>query len=175
MGAVSLAYANTGWPEPECAEGKHWLEFAEVAFCFNRDDIQFLNYLNLSSPSMQINFNPETNAITQMSVGRLDEQQTTGGLHDQLGLSVRDMFVDLTTGVLSKGPDKEIVNTILTVDAATDFRHYQKAGLDAFVILRKSSMWDAIFIVDEKREGSIHLTGQFQPADVEWLLARLRW
>jgi len=173
--AALKVHADTAWPELECSIDQYWLQFAEAEFCFNREDIQLLNYLNLSSPSMQVTFHSEANVLPEVSLGRLNEQKTTGGLHDRLGLSVREMFTDLTAGTLSEGPDKEVVKMFMSVDEATDYSHYQKAGLDAFVIMRKSSLWDAIFIIDEKRKGSIHLTGQFQPSDVEWLLARLRW
>lgn len=90
-------YANETWPQPDCWDNPYWLMFANMKFCFEKSQVEHLNHLYLSSPSLHVMFNADESYIPELGLNRLDTRKTTGGLHSHLGLSVHEMFSQIVS------------------------------------------------------------------------------
>lgn len=171
----TLLHANSAWPDQNCGDTPYWLTFSEMDLCVAKRNVEHLNHLHLSSPSLQITFNADEAVMPELLVNALDAHKVTGGLHTQLDFTVKELFLNIFTNNMQSGENAALVNTVMTIDADTDLLHFTKNNLDAFFILRGPDLWDEVFILKEEREVIIQMAGEFDVSQVEWLLARLRW
>lgn len=171
----TLLQASSAWPDQGCGDSPYWLTFSEMELCIAKSKVEYLNHLNLSSPSLQITFNSSEAVMSELLVNVLDPHKATGGLHTQLDFTVKELFLNIFANNMQSSENAALFNTVMTIDADTTLLHFTKNNLDAFVILRGPDLWDEVFIMKEEREVIIQMAGEFDFSQVEWLLARVRW
>lgn len=171
----SLLHAGSAWPDQSCGDNPYWITFSEMEFCIAKRDIEHLNHLNLSSPSMQITFKSGETILPELLVNALDASKATGGLHTQFDLTVKEFFLGGFSKRIDGEDNAELFRSVMTIDANTILHHFSNSDIDAFVILREPDLWDDVYILNDEREVIIQLAGEFNVSQIEWLLARLRW
>lgn len=144
-------------------------------FCIAKSEIEHLNHLNLSSPSMQITFNSSETVLPELLVNALEATKATGGLHTQIDLTVKGFFLDGFSEAIDGQKNLELFRSVMTIDDDTVLHHFSNSDSDAFVILRAPNLWDDVYMLSDEREVIIQLAGELDISKVEWLLARLRW
>jgi hypothetical protein len=169
---MSSAVASS-WPDRNCMKADYWLEFSELRLCVERERIIHLNHLNLSSPSLSILMEFDGKHV-EVGFSRLDDRKVTGGLHEHLQVTPKQLFVLLME---SGGNDDRIglIRRVMDVDENTQLTSYADNGLNAFVIVKDDGGYSSIYLIHEGRDGAILLAGMFDEHDAEYLLSRISW
>lgn len=167
--------ASNDWPVNQCAAQDYWLEFAELDLCLEKSKVISLNYLNLSEPSAVIRFQIGGKNTIEFGMSRLDDDQITGGLHHHLGRTPQQLFEQLSGKPEAEKSRVDLIRKVLDVDNGTVVRHYRRATLDAYALVRPITSDSSVYLFDSKRNGGIEISGRLSGHDIEYILSRIRW
>ena len=163
---TSCSIAST-WPELTCDNQTSWLEIRKLRLCIDKNNVNSLNIMNSSTPSVSINYKGnEYIFIKQVP------DDVTGGLHKKFKLTLDQYF----SALINRGNDQDfaVAYKVHELESSDQITKFYKNNWSAYLLISNTRSFDEIFIINKQDERVFQIGGEFNQANALELLTKIQ-
>lgn len=157
----------SSWPQSTCNNEKSWIEFSELQLCLDKGDVNSLNIMNSSTPSVSINYK----GIEFIFIKQAPDD-VTGGLHKKYNLTLDQYFSALINK--SNVRDLTVAYKVHELESSNQITKFYNNQWSAYLLISNTRSFDEIFIINKKDERVFQIGGEFNQSNALELLSKIQ-